>query len=647
MKNGKKLNNEKSRQSRTTLLGILRKNIVLRAVLVIFTVVLTIVLLFALTVAWYTNVVQSGGLTFTAQQWNFDGTVNLYNTEQEAFPGAEGIISMQLINEGQQTLAASVTVSKANLMTDMHKRMFFYVDTSIVRNGELMDRVWVSATKSYTYTVFPNSQLNLTETTQNAPALKWMWVYDVLGYYVLGTETSGGGVSVNEYIRPVEYEYDPVYTTFDAEGFPVRINNETTVGDFLKQVTSADGYTGVLDETAQRNAEGYYRVDVDGSGYGVWLYLCRYSEIQEHMETDTRLGSEQIITGQVNISVTGQNSIAEATEITTADALVNALNQPYAGVVQLANDITLTEPLALTDTSYAMLDLGGHTITSTASEIITAESGDTIVLYNGELVGSGAAGSVGIYSSGANVTLNNVNISNVEEGLKIFDHKNAVGADSRIHLIDCTITGAQDGLWIYGNGDASERSTAIVIENCDIIGEGYAGIICNGSLSNRGTDIQITGGSVSGYYAGIYHPGKDSILTVTETKVTGMTGVVAKGGIVYLVNCEINGSATAEEVQAPALNPGGWSDTGDGVYLETAYEWQTIVYISGANTKINSANGLAVRQYEAGASQGSIIISGGAFSSDVTEYLIDGAICTDEDGDGIYTIALNQDQTGE
>lgn len=611
----------------------------LRAGLVIFTAILTIVLLFALTVAWYTNVVQSGGLTFTAQKWNFDGTVNLLDTTPEAYPGAEGIIPIQLINEGQQTLSASVTVSKSNLMAEMRNRMFFYVDTSMMRNNELMDRVWVSSAKSYTYTVFPNSQLNLTETTQNAPALKWMWVYDVLGYYVLGTETSGGGVSVNEYIRPIEYAYDPVYTTFDAQGYPMMMGDGITVEAFLEELTATDGYEGKLEATAQRNAGGYYPIDVDSNGYGVWLYLCTYTQIQENMEIDTRLGNEQIISGQVNITVTGQNSREEATEVATVEALVDALDRPNAGVVQLANDITLTEPLNLQNTSYTVLDLGGHTITSQAGQIITADPGDTIVLYNGELVGSGTNSSIGIYASGANVTLNQVNISNVGSGLRVFDQQNSQGADSRIHLTGCTITGSLYGVWIYGNGAASDRDTAVVIEDCTITGAGYAGIICNGSSGNNGTDIQITDSTVFGYYTGIYHPVKDGVLTVTGTTVEGMTGLVAKGGIVYLVNCIIQGTGTVEQIQSPALNNNGWSDTGDGVYVETAYDWQTVVYISGSNTQITSANAQAVRQFEPTSSQASIIISDGTFSSDISAYLIDGVECTDSDGDGLFTVA--------
>ena len=50
-----KLNN--SRQDRLGLLGALRKGVIMRALLAIVTVVLTVIVLFSLTVAWFTNVV--------------------------------------------------------------------------------------------------------------------------------------------------------------------------------------------------------------------------------------------------------------------------------------------------------------------------------------------------------------------------------------------------------------------------------------------------------------------------------------------------------------------------------------------------------------------------------------------------------------
>ena len=619
----------------------------LRAVLVIFTVILTIVLLFALTVAWYTNVVQSGGLTFTAQQWDFSGSVNIENTHPEAYPGAEGVVTMELINDGKQPLSANVTVSKTQLTKEMQQRMFFFVDATTIRDGELMDRVWVDSLNGYNYTVFPESQLHLSETSQNVPALKWTLVYDVLGYYVRGTKGDSGGVTVQDYIRPIEYDYDPVYTTFDSGvGYPVKIDQDTTVEEFLDELTARDGYEGKVDP-AQRTDGGFYPVKVDENGYGVWIYLCTFSEIQFNTDYDNKLAAGQPISGQVVINVTGQNGKTEYTKIGTAQALMDALNDPNAGIVKLTNDVTIDQPLNLTTTSNALLDLNGYTLTSVANRIITGDPGETITVYNGNLVGNGESASMGVYSSGANITLNQVTLTNVDEGIQVFDHKNNQSADSKIHLIDCTIDAVVDGLWIYGNGDASERETAVVIENSNIIGQTYAGIISNGSSANNGINIQIIGGSVSGYYTGIYNPSKDSTLTANGTVITGMTGLVAKGGTIDLINCQIHGNGEASDLQEPALNGSGWRDTGDGVYLEAAYDWQTIVLISGADTKITSANAEAVRKYEEDNSRAHIIVSGGAYSSDVSKYLISGAICADDDADGLFTVKLNQDQTGD
>ena len=61
-----------------------------------------------------------------------------------------------------------------------------------------MERVYINNHEGYTYTVFNQSSLTLTEKVSNAPKLKWQWVYDVLGYYVLGTANSDESVTVEE-----------------------------------------------------------------------------------------------------------------------------------------------------------------------------------------------------------------------------------------------------------------------------------------------------------------------------------------------------------------------------------------------------------------------------------------------------------------
>ena len=178
---------------------------------------------------------------------------------------------MQITNEGETTAVASVTASKAGLSKEMQQRLYFYVETPFYRNTERMDRVYVTTNSAYTYTVFSGSEILITEESQNAPALKWRWVYDVLGYYVLGTVTADGE-NIVEYVRPIEYAYDPISTTFDANGALKTVDGIKTAASLLKEISATDGYSGIIDTSAAIN--GYYPVYINEEGYGVWAYLC-------------------------------------------------------------------------------------------------------------------------------------------------------------------------------------------------------------------------------------------------------------------------------------------------------------------------------------------------------------------------------------
>ena len=54
-----------------TGLDRIRRSIRRQGLLAVATVLLTGALIFAMTSAWYTNVAQTSGLTFTTQQWGF------------------------------------------------------------------------------------------------------------------------------------------------------------------------------------------------------------------------------------------------------------------------------------------------------------------------------------------------------------------------------------------------------------------------------------------------------------------------------------------------------------------------------------------------------------------------------------------------
>ena len=103
--NNRKNNN--SRQDRDDTLRALKKKILLRAFFSVVTLLLTAVLIFSLTAAWYTNVADAGGLTFVAKEWDFDGNIIIQNDAIAMSPGDSGTIFMQISNNGTETASAA------------------------------------------------------------------------------------------------------------------------------------------------------------------------------------------------------------------------------------------------------------------------------------------------------------------------------------------------------------------------------------------------------------------------------------------------------------------------------------------------------------------------------------------------------------
>lgn len=628
--NNRKNNN--SRQDRKAALRDLQKKIFLRAFFSVVTLLLTAVLIFSLTAAWYTNVADAGGLTFVAKEWDFDGSIIIQNEAISMAPGDSGTIFMQISNNGTENASAAVTVSKANLSEPMKKRLYFYVDTSFYRNAERMERVYVSDSGGYTYTVFPNSQVSITADSQNAPPLKWMWVYDVLGYYVRGSVTDSS-VQIDEYIRPIEYSYDPITTTFAADGSLKTVDGFKTVGSFLKEISAVDGYEGTID-VSQKTASGYYPVFVNSEGYGVWAYLCNYDEIQQNMQYDTEIGEADVSQSYpVEIYVTGSNTQSTAMEVSSKEMLTSVLSTMSYANVKLTQNMSFDQELVIKSGSRIDIDLNGYTLSSSASNVINAEVGSKITVANGVL--SGNDQNFGVLATGAEIVIDNAVIQNVSEGIKIVDHQNNINADSRVHIVDSEISAVEDGLWIYGNNGDTETKTMVIVERSKITGTSYTGIICNGSY--KGTDIQVLESVIKGYYAGIYHPQKDSTLKILNSEVEGLSGLVVKGGTVSVEDSTVRGIAEGAEIEEPAYLPSGFSVTGDGIYLEANYDWTADIKICGSKTKVSSLNAFAVRKFEADAPGANIVIEGGVYSTDVSAYLAMDATQTANE-DGSYTV---------
>ena len=638
-----------------------RRNIYWQAGLAMVTIVLTIVIIFAMTSAWYTNIVQTSGLVFQAEAWGFDGNITVGQEAIVASPGDEGLIHLLVENENDSISTVSVNVSKNRLETEMRQRLFFYVDTQVVRNKETMNRVYLNSQDSYTYTLFSQGKLTLTDQIHSDAQLKWQWVYDVLGYYVLcsydkETET----LTELEYLRPVEYDYDEATTTFtettdERTGKPIvtlelaTVDGETSVDDFLKELSASDGYDGIIDP-AKKTDDGYYPVDVDldkdsdNYGYGVYVYLCDFAEIEQATKYDTALGeaaakaaaaNQQPASYEVVLNISAQKVDENVLSVSSLAALNAALELDTGATLQLTGDINITpeDSLVIPEGARVMLDLNGNKIISTSTtNTIEAEPGSSLTVINGEIAGTGSG--AGIYAVGAEVVLSKVKMENFVDCVYISDHANDNALDSRVRIVGCEFSAKDTAVYVSGNGLLSAQNTQVVIEDSKLHGEGVT-IYGNGTATGNGrwgTDIQIIHSEITSNPnnkgAGIYHPQKDSTLTISSgSTVSGYTGICIKGGSVFVDSSTITGSGAKG---APGNNPSGFADTGDAIYIEANYGYDILLEISG-DSVITSTYSKAVQVYEENAKNVTVRIYSGEFSDEpLAAYIDEGSVIVAE-----------------
>ena len=639
-----KQNKTASGQQNPPSLAKMRKRVFMQAGLAVLTVALTVVLIFAMSAAWYTNIVQTNGLVFQVKEWGFDGKITTNTEAIQAGPGDDGLISLTVESQSDEICSVSVAVTKAKMPTEIQKRIYFYVDANVDRNEETMERLYLNSRDSYTYTLFSQGVLTLTDTIHNDNPIKWQWVYDVLGYYVLCSKTSTGDVIVSEYLRPIEYDYDSAtmeyVTETDANGNEIltmelkTVDGEMTLEEFLVELSKTDGYEGEIDPT-QKLASGYYPVDVDENGNGVYAYLCSYAEIEMATQYDTALGDaaakgETEMKYEATLTISAQKNKNSVIGVTSLAGLYTAMENGMADVIQLSSDITIgaDETLVIADGQQVMLDLNGNRIvyadtgseegTATTTPIVV-EPGGSLTMVNGTLVNENEDAAHAINAVGAEVTLSKITMTGFPTAMKIIDDDstNEGTVDSIIKIVDSNLETTSHGIAIFGNGSDSVQSTQLIIDNSKLVSNGFA-IYGNGTISDGGrygTDIQILNSEIISVEdtvaAGIYQPQPDSSLTIYNSKVSGYTGIALKGGSVYVIDSMIEGRG-AQNIPTQ-FYPSGYTDTGDAIYIESNYGYNIRLEVSG-KSELSSVYGYALQTYEPDAKNVKIKIYSGYFS---------------------------------
>ena len=592
------------------------------------TLLVVIVLVFAMTSAWYTNVSKMSSLSFSVDAWGY--SIENITVPKEALavaPGGSGVIPLRADNStGSEKVRITVSVSKDSMLSELKQRLYFYADKTENVNNENVSRLYLGSSEtgsSYTYTLLPGQVLVLSNDYYNDVPLKWAWVYDRLGYYFYGTVTGGeySNVAVSEYIRPIEYDLNnAVFSNGELESV-----DGISLDDLLADVSSHDGYAGTVsasDAVVALNRK-YYPVSVDSEGKGIWAYFCTESEIDSGINYDsTQLAA---IASNINVTLTieAENIPVVIEEAGTDFDLRKALLDPDIDVVQLQNDIDLSTTFNVSANMNGTIDLNGNDITYTGADasyaIMHVDEGAVLTVMNGTVhgtggnsssAGSGNTSSIAFECTGADLTISGVTIDNVGSAVIATDSQSS-GRDSNIRLFNCNIDTQNTSLFVMGNNTASDAPTHLIVEGCSV-SSGYIAVSGNGNANNRGTEYVLIDSTLYGYWAALYQPHHNASTLISGCTLSGYTGIAVKGGVVTVNNSNITGTGA---YHAAARANSGWTDTGDGIYIEAGYDWNASVTVKG-NSTVQSVNAYAAELFGAeGCGDGKLYIYGGTYES--------------------------------
>ena len=190
-----------------------------------------------------------------------------------------------------------------------------------------------------------------------------------------------------------------------------------------------------------------------------------------------------------------------------------------------------------------------------------------------------------------------------------------------------------DGVYAY----KESNNLTLTFENI-VLESRTQGLAVQGLTSNSNVNI-VNSKITSTEGLGIYYPPKSGTLTITDSEITGVTGIVVKGS-----NLVVNGEKTIISGTGPNVDPDTYytgatddssslTETGDALYIESGYNDRDItVAVQGGS--FTSANAQAVRMFiqngEITSVKREVKVTGGTFNTDVSAYVPDGYIYNGE-----------------
>ncbi len=276
--------------------------------------------------------------------------------------------------------------------------------------------------------------------------------------------------------------------------------------------------------------------------------------------------------------------------------------------------------------------IGGTGYATLQAAIDAAKSGDTIVLKKSiSATEIGEKKQLQFVKADMNVTLDlNQNTITAEAREAIAINAANITLTVKNGTIENFAEGSySDGVYAY----KESNNLTLTFENI-VLKSRTQGLAVQGLTSNSNVNI-VNSNITSTEGLGIYYPPKSGTLTISDSEITGVTGIVVKGS-----NLVVNGEKTIISGTGPNVDPETYytgatdgsstlTETGDAVYVESGYNDRDIsVSISGGH--LNSKNAKAVRMFvkngENTSAKREISVTGGTFSSDVSAYVAKGYV---------------------
>ena len=272
----------------------------------------------------------------------------------------------------------------------------------------------------------------------------------------------------------------------------------------------------------------------------------------------------------------------------------SALPAAENGVIKLTENVTLTARWEVATNTEITLDLNGYSITSAGQ----------VIMNNGKLTITDNKGGGKIVSTGSQaIGVGSNSVTNIKKAI-VESVEGAVitgrATGATINIYDGTFS-ASDNAVIAGNGSDREGTGNTI---------NISGGVFNGKITT------------SGYVAcGIYAPWKDNINVTGGTfNITGGAGIVARAGNVTVTNAVFNttGNATGKVGDSRVVVPCS------AIVFDSEAAYPALTNTSAisveSGTFTSEADAISVVKPEGEGAAERVSVTGGTFSSDVSNY---------------------------